>query len=200
MLAGETTESRLLRPGQAQAGDLLVISRPISIEGTALLATELEHKLVPELGDELIARSKALLTFPGLSVAQDAAIAFDSAEIHAMHDPTEGGIATGAREIAEASGLCAQVHVNRIPVLPETRAIASILDIDPLGMLASGSLLVAVPKPLARTLLAAWESAGAAPAVIGKLIEATAGHQLIDGAEIRELRAFSRDEVSRVLS
>ena len=200
MLAGETTEERLLRPGGAQAGDLLVVSRPISIEGTALLAEELGDRLAPLVGTELLDRCRRLIDSPGLSVAPDARIAFDAADIHAMHDPTEGGIAMGAREIAEASGLSAQVHLDRIPIMPDTSAIASALEIDPLGMLASGSLLVAVPKPSARTLLNAWEVAGAAPAVIGRLIASTDDHQLIDGLETRSLPNFVQDEVSRALS
>lgn len=200
MLAGEVTESRLLRPGKAVAGDLLVISQPVSIEGTALLAEELEERLTTEVGAEIVARAKALLHRPGLSVARDAELAFAAAEIHAMHDPTEGGIGTGAREIAEASGLAALVNLERIPVMPETRAIADALGIDPIGMLASGSLLVAVPKRDVRALLSAWEDSGAQPSVIGRLVASEDGHQLIDGLETRELPAFLQDEVSRALA
>ena len=200
MLVGETTESRLLRPGKAVAGDLLVISRPVSIEGTALLAGELGEWLTERVGADIIGRARALLHEPGLSVAPEAAIAFEHARIHAMHDPTEGGISTGAREIAEASGLAARVHLDRIPIMPETQAIASALEIDPLGMLASGSLLVAVPKSDVRALLSAWEAAGAQPSVIGTLVNPEEGHQLIDGLDIRELPAFEQDEVSRALS
>jgi hydrogenase maturation factor len=200
MLAGETTPARLLKPGKAAAGDLLVVSRPISIEGTALLASELEGLLEREVGVDVVARAKELLVQPGLSVAPDADIAFRASEIHAMHDPTEGGISTGARELAEASGLAAQVHLDRILIMPETTAIANALGIDPLGMLASGSLLVAVPKRDVRALLSAWEAVGARPAVIGKLVASEEGHQLIDGMETRELPAFVQDEVSRALT
>jgi hydrogenase maturation factor len=200
MLAGESTEPRLLKPGNAVAGDLLVVSQPIAIEGTALLAQELEAQLTAEVGREVVMRAQTLLDRPGLSVARDAELAFASADIHAMHDPTEGGISTGAREIAEASGLAAQVHLDRIPVMPETSSIANALGINPIGMLASGSLLVAVPKQDVRALLTAWENAGAQPSVIGRLISAEAGHQLIDGVETRELPAFEQDEVSRALT
>lgn len=200
MLVGETTEARLLRPGNAVAGDLLVVSRPVSIEGTALLADELGPWLTKEVGADIVDRAQTLLEEPGLSVRPDAEIARNIAEIHAMHDPTEGGISTGAREIAEASGLAAQVHLDRIPVMPETVAIAKALDIDPLGMLASGSLLVAVPKRDVRALLDAWTAAGAQPSVIGKLVPTDEGHQLINGVETRELPAFVQDEVSRALA
>lgn len=199
MLAGIAAPSRLLAPGGAKTGDLLILSRPVAIEGTALLAEELGDQLDELIDPVMVSRARGLIDSPGLSVATDAAIAFEVVDVHAMHDPTEGGIATGAREIAEASGLAAEVTLDRIPMLPETRAIADALRIDPLGMLASGSLLVAVAKPEARALLNAWERSGAQPAVIGRLVDAGEGHRLIDGFETRELPAFITDEVSRAL-
>lgn len=200
MMVGETDDARLLVPGQAVPGDLLVLSRPVALEGTALLAAELGDRLREHVGDDVIERALKLLEFPGISVVGDAEIARTSAQIHAMHDPTEGGVSTGAREIAEASGLAAQVHLDRIPILPETTAIALTLGIDPIGMLASGSLLVALPKANARALMSAWEISGRQPAVIGKLVDAAEGHTLIDGAVTRELPAFTQDEVYRALA
>ena len=61
----------------------------------------------------------------------------------ALHDPTEGGLATGVRELALAAG-CGALDRDAVPVLPETAAVAEALGLDPLGMLASGSLLAAV--------------------------------------------------------
>ena len=199
MLTGVADDATLLPPGGAKSGDLLVLSRPIAIEGTALLATELADHLAALVEPEIIARARALIERPGLSVAQDARIAQQTVDIHAMHDPTEGGIAMGAREIAEASGLGAELYLDRIPVLPETRAIATALGLDPIGMLASGSLLVACPKPDARRLLEIWKAQGQEPAIIGRLHDASLGHTLIDGMETRELPIFLFDEVSRAL-
>ncbi len=200
MMAGETTDERLIIPGRAQDGDVLVLSRPISIEGTALLADELEERLIPMVGFELIERAQALINSPGLSVTPDARIALDVGGIQALHDPTEGGIAMGVRELAEASGLSAQLHLDRVPIMPETRAIAKALGIDPLGMLASGSLLVALPKASARALLLAWKAAGAEPAIIGRLVDPTTPHRLIVGVDDRALPEFVQDEVARALA
>jgi hydrogenase expression/formation protein HypE len=199
MLTGLADESTLLPPGGAKAGDLLVLSQPVAIEGTALLASELADRLQDLVGSEVVDRARNLLEQPGLSVVQEARFAQHAVEIHAMHDPTEGGIAMGAREIAEASGLGAELFLDRIPILPETRAIAGALGIDPIGMLASGSLLVACAKPDARALVEAWKAAGCEPAIIGRLHDADLGHTLVDGMETRELPAFFFDEVSRAL-
>jgi hydrogenase maturation factor len=199
MLTGVAQESELLPPGGAQSGDLLVLSQPMAIEGTALLASELGDQLADSVAPDVIHRAKGLLERPGLSVGREARLARQTVQIHAMHDPTEGGIAMGAREIAEASGLAAELYLDRIPVFPETRIIADALGLNPIGMLASGSLLVACAKPDARRLVDAWQEQGAQPAIIGRLHDAELGHTLIEGMETRELPVFNFDEVSRAL-
>jgi hydrogenase maturation factor len=199
MLIGVADQASLLPPGGAKAGDLLVLSRPVAIEGTTLLATELAEELSRLVSPDVVDRAARLLDEPGLSVTRDARLAVQSIDVHAMHDPTEGGIAMGAREIAEASGLGAELYLERIPVLPETRAISDALGLDPIGMLASGSLLVACAKPDARRLMDVWKAQGAEPAIIGRLHEPELGHTLIHGVEKTELPTFNFDEVSRAL-
>ena len=77
-----------------------------------------------------------------------------------MHDPTEGGLATGLMELAEASGLGIEVSLESIPVLPETEAICRLLDLDPLGLIASGCLILTVPPSDTPRLLDAFGKEG----------------------------------------
>lgn len=199
MLAGIAESSRFLRPGGAKAGDLLLLSRPIAIEGTALLASEQPRLLAGLVGPECLEQATNLLDSPGISVGRHAEVALSTGPVHAMHDPTEGGIAMGAREIAEASGLAIELDRDAIPVLAETLAIANALDIDPLGMLASGSLLVANAPEDAGRLIAAWRESGSDAAIVGRFVEADCGHALIVDGQRRELPVFHLDEVSRAL-
>ena len=60
--------------------------------------------------------------------------------VTALHDPTEGGFASAVRELAIVSGAGVEIDADAMPILHETRAVAEALGIDPLGMLASGSL------------------------------------------------------------
>jgi hydrogenase maturation factor len=199
MLAGLAESSRFLPPGGAKTGDLLLLSRPIAIEGTALLASEQSQLLAGFIGLERLERAMSLLDSPGISVGLHADIALSTCHVHAMHDPTEGGIAMGAREIAEASGLAIELDRDAIPVLAETRAVADALNLDPLGMLASGSLLVASAPEFANQLIAAWRESGSDAAIVGRFVDADRGHALIVEGERRELPVFNLDEVSRVL-
>jgi hydrogenase maturation factor len=199
MLAGLAAESRFLPPGGARAGDLLVLSRPVAVEGTALLAGEQRQLLTGLLGEELVDQAERLLTHPGISVSHDARLVLDAMPVHALHDPTEGGIATGAREIAAASGLAIELNGDAIPILSETAAIAAALELDPLGMLASGSLLLACDPADAEQALSIWRDSGAQPAIVGRFVEPERGHTLLSHDECRELPEFHLDEVSRVL-
>lgn len=199
MLAGVATESSFLRPGGAQAGDVLLLSRPIALEGTALLAAEQHQLLAGLVGAEVVARAERLLERPGISVSGDAELALGAIAVHALHDPTEGGIAMGAREIAEASELSIELDGDAVPILSETRAIAAALDLDELGMLASGSLLLACTPSDADSLLAVWRAQGTEPAVVGRFVEQDRGHALLRGGERGELPVFHLDEVSRAL-
>lgn len=199
MLAGVASESSFLHPGGACAGDVLVLSRPIAIEGTALLASEQPEILSGLVGRAIVAQAEQLLDLPGISVSREAGTALATIPVHALHDPTEGGIAMGAREIAEASNLAIELDRNAIPVLEETRAVAEALGLDPLGMLASGSLLLACDPGDAERLLANWRKHGAEPAIVGRFVEQSLGHTLLVDGERQPLPEFHLDEVSRAL-
>jgi hydrogenase maturation factor len=195
VLLGEVERGRLLRPGGASAGDRLLLTKAIAIEGTALVARELGDRLRTTVDPELVARAAQLLADPGISVAPEAIALLDAGGVTALHDPTEGGLATGVRELGLAAGCGATIDRDAVPILPETAAIADALDLDPLGMLASGSLLAAVEPAAVERLLAL--DVGVTP--VGELTEESRGFILREGGVERELPAFDSDETARVL-
>jgi hydrogenase expression/formation protein HypE len=198
-MIGVTGPTGLLRPGQAQAGDDLWISKWIGIEGTSLLAREHAAVLRPILGDDLVRSAAKLLRSPGISISKDAAVVLGSKQVNALHDPTEGGVATGIHEIAEASSLGAEVDASALPLLPETRIICDHYGIDPLGLLSSGALLIAAKPDGRRALLDAASEGGIPLTRIGRLVPADEGIKLIDRTDRRPLPRFDSDEITRVL-
>ena len=76
----------------------------------------------------------------------EARAACGAARVHAMHDPTEGGVATACWELAQAADVGLRVDRERIPVLREGRVLCEAFGLDPLGTIASGSLLLAVDR------------------------------------------------------
>ena len=200
MLVGIASRASYLAPGKANAGDLLLLSDPIAVEGTALLASDAATLLRSLVGDDIVSRAAAFYDRPGISVVDAARTARSVPGVTALHDPTEGGLAMGATEIAAASGLGVVLDRDATPMLPETRAIAGALGIDPLGMLASGSLLAAVASDQADGVLAALRAAGHAPAIVGRLTANPTDAWLLEDDDRLPLPQFKRDEVARALS
>lgn len=195
-LLGTVGPHGLLEPGKAQAGDELWLTQSAGIEGTALLASEREGELIAAVGADIVGVAKGLLIEPGITVSRDARALISTGVVTALHDPTEGGIATAIHEIAAASGLGAMIDGTAIPVLPETTAICNHFGIDPLGLLSSGALLVAAPPNVDFDMLA--------PMVIitriGTLTD-TPGTVTINTSRGTEfLPRFDSDEITRALA
>jgi hydrogenase expression/formation protein HypE len=151
------------------------------------------------LGQDLVTRAKSLLQNPGISVVPDAQAMLAVDGVSALHDPTEGGIAMGVRELVTASNCGAHISFDRIPVLPETKAIANCLGIDPAGMLASGSLLASVRREAAPAVIEACREAGIPVTPIGVVSEQSDGLTWQrDGTKV-DIPIFESDEVSRAL-
>lgn len=195
-LLGTVGPNGLLEPGQAHAGDELWISHSAAIEGTALLALEKEQELREALGDEIVGFAQTLLLDPGISVLRDAQSLLRTGAVTAMHDATEGGVATAIHEIAAASELGAEIDGAAIPILESTQAIADYFGIDPLGLISSGALLIAA-RPGAEALL----TQSMVPiAKIGVLTEDPKSITISAEAGVQELRRFDSDELTRVLA
>ena len=90
-----------------------------------------------------------------------------------MHDPTEGGLATGLLEMAESAGVGLEVDVAAVPLLPECREVCEALGLDPLGLLASGSLLLAASDRTAEKVQQALVSQGIGASAIGRVMDAS---------------------------
>ena len=198
VLIGEVDGKRLLRPGGARPGDRLMLTSAIAIEGTALVARELGDRLRDAVDPVLVERAASLLSDPGISVAAEAIALLDAGGITALHDPTEGGLVTGVRELALAARCGATIDSDAVPIRPETAAIADALGLDPLGMLASGSLLAAVDPGAVEHLVSISGSLGFRLTTIGEVTEQ--GFALRTNGVERELPVYDSDETTRVLS
>ena len=141
---GRVMRDRLIRSGAARSGDAVLLTKAAGVEGTAILADQRRADLVPALGEPEVRRARAFREW--LSVLPEARAAA-TAGAHAMHDVTEGGVLGAVYELAAASGLGVLLDADRVPVLPETRAICDALAVDPLALIGSGALLVATPEP-----------------------------------------------------
>ena len=198
MMLGEVEKEGLVQTAGAQAGDQVVLTKGIAIEGTAVLAREMGERLAGQVGQEMVARGRRFLHEPGISVVRDAKIVQRAGRPHAMHDPTEGGLATGLWELAQASGHGIVVDVAEVHQFPETVAFCQALEIDPLGLLGSGALLVTASPADARRMVAALEDASIGASIIGQVIEGSPVVEAATADGVVPFPTFARDELARL--
>ena len=197
-MLGEVSKERVVLTSGARPGDSIVLTKGIAIEGASLLAREaLAELLAGGVSQNIVGKAKQLLFAPGISVIREAAIACDTVDVHAMHDPTEGGLATGLLEMAQAAGVGVMVDEEKIPTLPECAELCRALGLDPLGLIASGALLAAVAPVDAPRLMVALERAGIPAYEIGRITPLDQGLKLRTSEGVRDLPTFERDELAR---
>ena len=199
-MLGEVARSSLICPESASVGDLLVLTHRIAIEGTAVLAREIPCKLRDAgVSQDIIERAGRMLDDPGISVVPAGRALRGMEALHALHDPTEGGLATALSEMASAAGLGVRLLSEGVAIFPETRYICEALDLDPLGLLASGSLLAAVSPSGISAVTERLDDAGIPSAVIGELIPPDEGLICTSAEGDQPLSTFERDELARYL-
>ncbi len=197
-LLGEVAKERLVVNANARPGDVIVLTQGIAIEGTAILAQDAGTQLVAQgLSAATIERAQAYLEDPGISVVPAAEALCRAVRPRAMHDPTEGGLASALTELAEGAVCGLAIDLDTVPFLPETAAICEALELDPLGLLASGALLAVMSPDDVLPALAALKDAGIAAAAIGRLTDFEQGMRMLVNGDWHDLPAFPRDELAR---
>jgi hydrogenase expression/formation protein HypE len=195
-MIGEVKKERLVTTSGAKEGDLLLLVKGVCIEGTSILAREREEELLTKgISPSLIKKARNFIFDPGIDILQAALIACEAVPVHSMHDPTEGGVINGIVEMALASEKELEVDFEKVHIYEESRILCQEYRMNPLGVIASGALLLTIsPSDLSR-LEMAFQKASLPFQVIGKVKQGPARVLTKDGKKIRPL---SRDEILKI--
>ena len=198
-MLGEVARDRLVTTGGARVGDAIILTKGVPLEGAAIIAREKEAELLARgVRPAVVRKAKSFLRTPGLSVRPEAEIAREVATVHAMHDPTEGGLATALHELAAAAQVGLRIDHERIMVLPEGRALCEAFGLDVLGTIASGALLITLPPAEAGLVLHALARESIDCHFIGQVVTPEQGVTLVEGSRQWPLPTFPRDEIARL--
>ena len=197
-MLGEVKKDRVIRPERMRPGDLVLLTKGIAIEAVSILAREKGAEIQENFGEDFLRRARDFLKRPGISVVRDALLAAQAGDVHAFHDPTEGGLATGLYELARAGSVGLEIDRSLITVLPEAEQLCRRFGLDPLGVIASGALLIVAPAPDADDICARLREEGIACAVIGEVVPREKGVLLLENGRPRPLPRFERDEITKV--
>ncbi|MCD6140560.1 MAG: AIR synthase family protein [Thermococcus sp.] len=191
-MLGEVKKDQLVTSNGAKPGDVIILTKGAGIEGTSIIASENEEELKKVFGKELVENAKRFLQ--KISVVKEALIAAEIG-VHAMHDPTEGGIANGFHEMADAAGLGFRVYYEEIFIAEETRKLCEHFKLDPLALISSGSLLIAAPPEKAEKVVEAIRRKGIEAAIVGEFLEENNIKVIVkDGKEV-PLKRPETDEI-----
>lgn len=160
----------VLRPGvsgaAAQPGDRIILTGSVGDHGTAVM----------------LAREKLL---DGADIESDAAPLTElvinllqaGCDIHAMRDPTRGGIATALNEIARQSGVSIEIQEDQVPVKPAVAAACEALGLDVFKVANEGKMLIFVaPQDVNKALAVVQQSPyGREARIIGEVGSGQAG-------------------------
>jgi hydrogenase expression/formation protein HypE len=198
-ILGLTEKGRYVTAGGAKPGDKLILTKSAGIEGTAILATDREQALKETMNHKMLQAAKNF--YSQISVVKDALTAYKTGGVHAMHDPTEGGVAGGIHEMADASNTGVKVIEEAIAVQPETAHICSHFQIDPLQLIGSGALLISAEAKSADKIVKNLKQKGIQAAVIGEFTKNTSQRVLLkkDG-EVKALPRPLSDNLWTALS
>jgi hydrogenase expression/formation protein HypE len=184
-MIGLTDKDSYVTSSGAQSGDAILLTKTIAIEGTAILATEGFSSLSSTIDTHVLRDGIALRE--QISVVKEGVSAFNTGYIHAMHDPTEGGLAGGIHEICDASGVGLEIHNESIPVSTSTKLICDTLAIDPLELICSGSMLMTCSFEKASDVIRSLEHEGIATTQIGTIVSDPAHRKILIGGKILDL-------------
>lgn len=190
---GKAPKGKVVTTGGLRAGQELVVTKWIGLEGSSILAKEKEEVLQKQLPNEMIETAKRFDEW--LSVVPDSKAAMEIG-VSAMHDVTEGGIFGALWEMAEASGVGLTIDLKDIPIRQETIEICEVFDINPYMLISSGSLLIGTNHGY--QLVQELERKGIHAAVIGYATEGN-DRVVVNGEERRYLEPPKTDELFRAI-
>lgn len=198
-LIGEVAKDELIATGGAQVGDILLITKALGIEGTAIIAAE-KAAILKERGyaEAFIEQAQSFLYDPGISIYKDALAAAETRCVSAMTDATEGGLATALHELAEAAGVGVLVEAEKVPLYPETRQLCTEFGLDPFGLIASGMMILTAPPDKVAALQHHMAKAGVPCQAVGTITPPEEGRRLVRNGQIEALPYYANDELTKI--
>lgn len=158
-----------ISPKNIKVGDKIIISGTIGNHGVAVMAERNGLSFNPPVLSDTAPLNHAVQEMLGCG------------EVHAMRDPTRGGLATTLKEMALESGLCFEVSEEAIPVADGVRGASELLGIDPLYIANEGIFVAFIGRETAGNMLDVLKKnpLGRGSNIIGEVVESPSGKVLL---------------------
>ncbi len=183
---GVAFADRIVRGDGLRPGDRILASGTIGDHGLAILATRKALSLETDLRSDVA--PVHTLVRRALEVGGDG--------VHAMKDPTRGGVSSALHEMAGKAKVGVVLDETAVPVRDEVRAVAELLGIDPLQVANEGKVLMGLAPEVADAVLDALRAhpLGRDAALVGTVVDDHPGRLILDTGFGRRLLAELRGD------
>ncbi|NJE30673.1 hydrogenase expression/formation protein HypE [Thermococcus sp. 18S1] len=171
--AGIGIAERPISDAGAKVGDVVIVSGTVGDHGIALMSHREGIAFETELESDVA---------PIWEVVEAVAKAIGWENIHAMKDPTRGGLSNALNEMAKKADVGILIRETDVPVRPEVRAASDMLGINPFDVANEGKVVMVVPREHAEEALEAMRRTerGENAAIIGEVIDRYRGKVLVE--------------------
>jgi len=180
-----------ISPLKVKPSDKVILSGPVGNHGIAIIGERNGLTFNPPI----LSDTTSLSGLVGRMLRK-------TKKIHAMRDPTRGGLATTLKEIAVDSGCCIMLDEEAIPVPSGVKGACELLGLDPLYVANEGIMIAIVSADAADAVLKVMKSdpTGKDACIVGEVKKSPSGMVLlrtaIGGTRIVEM--LSGDQLPRI--
>ncbi len=170
---GSVQPEKLITPGNAKPGDLIMCTKPLGLE--TITNFSLTQKILAQKLFGFEQQEKLSKQVHMQSCVKEAMQLSEISGVHAMHDATEGGFVAALNELAEASKVGFRVEWEKIPLSKEVLALQGhfgLTDDQLLAMSSTGTILAAVDAQAEEKVKATLCKNGLSACILGEFTEA----------------------------
>ena len=171
------------------AGQEIIITKWIGLEGTADLAARNQEELLTRYPAYLVEEAAAFDRY--YSILPEAATAVKSGGC-TMHDISEGGVFAALWEMAEGAGVGLTIDMKKLPLRQETVEVCEFCNVNPYELRSGGSLIIASPE--GTTVVEALAAEGIPAVIVGRFTDSNE-RLILNEDEVRYMDRPQRDEI-----
>ena len=183
------TEKRKTAVNQSLAGQDIIITKWIGLEGTADLAARNQEGLLTRYPAYLVEEAAAFDRY--YSILPEAATAVKSGGC-TMHDVSEGGVFAALWEMAEGAGVGLTIDMKKLPLRQETVEVCEYCNVNPYELRSGGSLIIASAEGTA--VVEALAAEGIPATIVGRFTDSN-DRLILNEDEVRYMDRPRRDEI-----
>nr|WP_300004853.1 AIR synthase family protein [Tissierella sp.] len=187
---GKVKKKDILKIHEIKNGDKVMVTKSIGIEGTSILLNDYESFFKDKMDSKMIEEGKGY--GEKISVKEEGRLG-GLLHVNYMHDITEGGILGAVWEAHKAIKMGIQIYEKSIPITDTTKTMCSILGINPMRLISSGSMLVIGDERIIKEMIEKLEAMDISASIIGEVTDK--GVYIERGERLEEIEPPQADEL-----